>query len=317
MCIILNTNEFEFRAEEFKRNTELEIFLKEINGNLKAAEEKLLAEEIKEYPVVFIVGSLRSGTTLMEQWLADTGEFAYPSNIMSRFYGAPILGSKIQRLLTDSKYNFRNEIMEFKNAISFESNNGKTRGALEPNEFWYFWRRFLPEDMYKYSDEDLLECVDVATMTKEMWGISQVFDKPFALKGLNCNYNIGFLNKIFPQALFIWTRRNLENNTRSVLEARKRQYGTYNHWYSFIIPEYEELMKIENMEEQVRKQICCINNAIEKGLGNVPEEKKVSVKYEDFCASPEKVYREIYKKLSSQGYAISEKYNGANHFTPR
>lgn len=310
-------NAFPKRVNEFERNVNLENYLKEINLDLKASEEKLLEEEITEYPIVFIMGAMRSGTTLLEQWLADTREFAYPSNIMSRFYGAPIIGSKIQRLLTDPKYNFRNEIVEFQSNISFNSNNGKTQGALEPNEFWYFWRRFLPEDVSSYSDEELLKSVDIVTLKKEMWGIAQTFNKPLALKGMICNYNIGFLNEIFSRAIFIWIQRDITKNTQSVLEARRRQYGTDKEWYSFMIPEYEELIKIQDMQEQVRKQIVYMNRAIERGLQKVSDNKKLSIKYENFCASPSDVYQDIYIKLKKQGFNITEQYKGVKQFSAR
>ena len=307
----------ECRSNEFKRNLELEKYLKEINLNLEGCENKLLKEKICEYPVVFIMGSLRSGTTLMTQWLADTNEFAYPTNLLSRFYGAPIMGAKIQRLLTDPKYNFRNEILDFQSGISFESNNGKTKGALEPNEFWYLWRRFLPDDVYMYTDEELLNMVDIDLMRKEFWGIAQVFDKPLILKGMICNYNIGFLNKVFPKSIFIWTKRNLESNTRSVIEARKRQYGTENEWYSFKIPEYSRIITIENVKEQVQEQIRCINSAIERGLSEISEEKKIVVQYENFCKQPQLVYNEIYRKLKEQGYSIDKHYKGIEYFSAR
>lgn len=131
------------RVEKFKRNNSLEEFLKEINNDLWNTEEKLLIKKTPEYPLIFVMGPLRSGSTLMTQWLANLG-FAYPTNLMSRFYKAPIIASKIQMLLTDERYNYRNEIRDFNSGIDFSSENGKTRGALAPNEFWYFWRRFLP-----------------------------------------------------------------------------------------------------------------------------------------------------------------------------
>lgn len=132
------------RTNPFKRNENLERFLKEINDDLWNTEQKLLQKSYENYPILFIVGPIRSGSTLVLQWLANTRQFSYPTNILSRFYQSPIIGAKIQRLLTDEKYNFRNEILDFHSKIDFNSENGKTKGALSPNEFWYFWRRFLP-----------------------------------------------------------------------------------------------------------------------------------------------------------------------------
>ena len=307
----------EKRKDEFKRNDVLESFLKEINDDLNVTEKILLQKNIDEFPVIFIMGAMRSGTTLVEQWLASTGALAYPSNIISRFYAAPIIGSKIHRLLMDPKYNFRDEIIDFSSVISFDSENGKTKGALEPNEFWYFWRRFLPNDLRTYTSDDLINEVDIETMSRELWGMAEVFNKPIALKGMICNYHIPFLNKVFPKAIFICLKRNIDKHVQSVLEARKRQFGTYNEWYSFLIPEYDELIQISDMRIQVKKQIDFINNAIQKGIRELPEQKKIQIEYEDFCEHPEKLYNKIRDKLNVQGYCLQEKYNGSKKFIAR
>ena len=303
------------RAEAFRRNEELERFLKEINGDLWEAEKRLLEREPEEYPVVFVVGPLRSGTTLMMQWLANTGQFAYPTNLLSRFYGAPVIGAKIQRLLTDEKYNFRNEILDFSAPVAYESENGKTKGALSPNEFWYFWRRFLPFGEIDYlPDVELLEKVDIATFRAEMLGIARVFEKPFALKAMICNYNLPFLDRVFPRAVFIYTKRDPYANIESVLKARERQTGSVRSWYSFRIPEYRELAALDDPVRQAAGQVYYINRAVEKGLGAIGEEKKMVVPYEEFCADPRRFYEELVRKLRGQGCDIREPYAGPESF---
>lgn len=63
---------------------------------------------------------------------------------MSRFYKAPIIGAKMQRLLLDPEFNFRNELTDiFSRNIGYLSENGKTQGALAPNEFWFFGGGFF------------------------------------------------------------------------------------------------------------------------------------------------------------------------------
>lgn len=303
------------RSEKFKRNTELEMYLKDINFNLWNAEKNILEQPVQEYPLIFVVGPLRSGTTLMTQWLANTGQFAYPTNLLSRFYEAPIIGAQIQRLLTDEKFNFRNEIMDFNSEVNYTSENGKTKGALAPNEFWYFWRRFIPFGELDYlPNEELMEKTDIKLFQKEFWGMANVFEKPFALKGMICNYNLGFLNQIFKKAIFIYTKRNPITNIESALKARERQLGNINQWYSFKIPEYYELLKIKNPIKQTAGQIYHINMAVNNGLEKIENHKKLVVPYEDFCSNPEKYYHELIEKLNMQGYKIEAKYNGNTSF---
>lgn len=72
----------EKRQKEFQKNLELEKYLEEINGDLLIAEQRLLKSTFPKYPVILVMGALRSGTTLATQWLANTGEFVCPSNLV-------------------------------------------------------------------------------------------------------------------------------------------------------------------------------------------------------------------------------------------
>ena len=143
-----STDLAENRAEEFRRNILLESLLTEIAVDMRPSEDSLLSRyrgQSLQYPIVLVFGPLRSGTTLFMQWLANSGIVAYPTNLLSRFYHAPILGAKLQLLLTDPRYSFRKELGEFVQRVGYLSENGKTDGTLAPNEFWYFWRRFLED----------------------------------------------------------------------------------------------------------------------------------------------------------------------------
>ncbi len=306
-------SEYNLRVKNFKRNMLLEEFLKEVNNDLWYAEKRLLNDKDPKFPLIFIMGSPRSGTTLMTQWLGSFG-FAYPTNLMSRFYRAPIIGSKIQLMLTDERYDFRSEIKDFSYKIDFYSENGKTKGALAPNEFWYFWRRFLPfKDIDYLPSEELFKKVDINLLKSEFAGIVKVFQKPFVLKSMILNYNIDFLDIIFEKALFVYTKRNPITNIESLLNARERQYGNIKEWYSFKIPEYNKLREL-NPYEQVAGQIYYINKAVESGIANVVEHKKIIVNYEDFCQNPKIFFDELKQKLMLQGYDIRKGYDFEEKF---
>lgn len=307
----------EKREKAFQRNEQLEKLLKEINTDLDIAEKKLICKNYKKYPIILIMGAPRSGTTLTMQWLANTGQFAYPTNLMSRFYQVPIIGAKIQKLLLDPSYNFRDEIIDFPKEISYISQNGKTKGALAPNEFWYFWRRFFPfeklEEDY-LTDKELDKIFDKEGFIAELMGIANVFEKPLVLKGMIANYNIGFLSKILEQVIFVYLKREQNTNVESLLEARKRQLGDIGCWYSFRIPEKKELLKIKNPVAQVEKQIYYINKAIGSTLDCIAPERKLEINYEEFCKDPEKYYFLLRDKLIQQGYYISNTYYGEKNF---
>jgi len=303
------------RTSEFKRNRLLEGLLSSINNSLSCAEsqaQKNFSAGYDDHPVVFVMGPLRSGTTLFMQWLASCGMVAYPTNLLSRFYGAPVTGAQIQLLLTDPRFNFRNEILDFNSQISFESENGKTKGALAPNEFWYFWRRFLPfKELDWLSDEELFSVVDQQKLVRELVTLTRVFDKPFALKSMILNYNIPFLDAIFDKAVFVEIRREPVSNIASILEARRRQLGNEKEWYSFKIPEYPLLKDLDPVM-QCAGQLHYINAAVKKGMETVDESRKLVVQYEQFCQNPRRVFDKLLTKLDVSGkdcrYAGPEKF---------
>ncbi|OIN12140.1 sulfotransferase [Oceanisphaera psychrotolerans] len=305
------------RTEQFSRVSDLEALLTELNGNLVCVNEKYLNDASERYSKVFVIGPLRSGTTLFTQWLASSGLVAYPTNLLSRFFGAPLVGAKIQQLLTDPRYNFRNEILDFNSDINFSSDNGKTKGALAPNEFWYFWRRFLPFDELDYlPPKELLEKANLAGFRDELNALANIFEKPFAMKGMIMNQNIPELAQQFEKPLFIWIHRDPVFNIQSALEARKRQYGDINTWYSFKIKEYPELKNLDPLES-VAGQIAAINRSVEQGIADLPDHKKLIVQYEDFCQRPEYYYNEITRRLVEQGGITEDKipaYTGESNF---
>lgn len=310
----------EIRTKEFQRNPLLETLLTELNNDLNPSEERVSRSYLGQampHPLILVMGPLRSGTTLLTQWLASTGLVAYPTNILSRFYQAPIIGAKIQRLLTDPLYNFRDELGEFCQKPSFDSDNGKTKGALSPNEFWYFWRRFLPDpERDVWTNEELHNEIDTVTLCAELTGVMDVFQKPFAMKGMLFNYNIPFLDSIFEKALFIQIKRNPIDNAASILEARKRQFGSTSKWYSFKIPEYEKLKSLDPIQ-QACGQVYYTNKAIDKDLRSICETRKQIIEYEKFCRNPQATFNELTKKLNlaHAGYVGQKQFQRSRHIT--
>lgn len=308
----------ENRTKKYSRISSLETLLKDLNGNLVSANENYLKNSTEQVSKIFLVGPHRSGSTLFMQWLASSGLVSYPTNLLSRFFGAPLVGAKIQQLLTDPQYNFRNEILDFNSGINFSSDNGKTKGALAPNEFWYFWRRFLPFDELDYMPPDeLRNKADLCGLRDELNALANIFEKPFAMKAMIMNQNIPELAEQFDKSLFIWIRRDPIFNIQSALEARKRQYGDINTWYSFRIKEYPELKGLDPLQS-VAGQIAAINLSVEQGIASLPEHKKLVVQYEDFCQRPRHYYEEIRRRLLEQGGLSGEQataYSGETSFS--
>lgn len=307
----------EQRKADFSRNASLEDWLQLVNEVLQPAEQQALATHIGNrpaHPVIFIMGPLRSGTTLFTQWLSGTGLAACPTNLLSRFYSAPVTGALIQRLLTDPAFAFRDELADLSTEPGYDSANGKTSGSLSPNEFWYFWRHFLPFDDHDRLDIEAMHASAAgAQFARELRGLTRVFEKPFALKGMIANYCIPQLAELLPEAIFVALRRDPASNVVSALRARERQFGSREQWYSFRIPEYEQL-RDQDPITQTAGQVHFINQAVAAGLAEIPAERKLLVEYEAFCRSPAATFGALCELLKVDSvYAGPESFAVVGH----
>jgi len=308
------------RQPEFQRNMDLESFLMSLNDTLSVSEDVLLDElSHPDKPILMLVGPMRSGTTLMMQWLAQTGLVAYPSNLISRFFKAPIIGAKIQQLLTDPKYQFRDEFSDIVPGSGFASQNGKTTGFLAPNEFWYFWQQFINSPKSdSWTDAELAVALNSDRMLRELHGLTSAFGKPFATKAMKFNYAIKHLHSLSKQFVFMHIHRKPAHNMASVLAARQRQYGSINEWYSFKVPEHHMLKNL-SPQEQVAGQIYSLNRAATQSFSLLPSANVFDCSYEAFCEQPEDIYIQLREKfglsLGSHIYDGPAEFNTAK-FNP-
>lgn len=292
------------RSKIHQRIPELEKILQLINNSLYKNERDLIAEFNKpKYPVCLIIGNPRSGSTLLYQYLSSTGLFSYPSNIISRFYNAPYIGSLIHKMFIDLDY--KNEIFG-NQSTNFKSILGKTEGAGSPNEFWYFWRRFFKfDEIHKISDDNL-QYIEKDLLLKELASIEIVFNKPLCIKASMLNWNLQFLYETIENSIFIFIKRDEIYNMHSLYNARRHFFNNINQWYSFKPPEYLEL-KEKNVYAQLAGQVIYTNKHIENKIKNFDQKRTISVSYEEFCLNPSSFLNSLEKKINKFSYAFQNK----------
>ena len=252
----MNLNWLTKRTVKHRRNNRLEDLLNELTPPLNNAEKTFLDQidlTQSRPPTLFIVGCPRSGTTLMMQQIANSQKFSYPTNFLSRFYAAPILGTKIQKLLFDEEYQFKNELKLFsKDNLILESELGKTSGALSPHVFWYFWYKHFSFGKTSYMTKEQFQDSDLENFHKELAGLYDTYRKPFALKAMIINWNLEDFFNSNTNALFVRIKRDRYQIANSILNARFTHSGSHSGWWSFIPPEYEE---IKNLPPKIQAQI--------------------------------------------------------------
>ena len=282
------------RSKEHKKNTELEsIFpeMEELLGDVELAQ--LNKFENTKHPIFLIIGVARSGSTLVYQYLSNSHQFSFPSNLISRFYYAPFIGAKIQQVLVD--FDYKKEIFDSENYNEFKSTLGKTKGPTAPHEFWYFWNRFFKFGEIQVLTSDAISSINWKLLKKELAAFESVYNKPLLFKAMNLNNHLDLLKNNLLNVHFIYVRRDVIDNAISLLEARKFFYDDHKKWYSFKPKEYESIKNLP-VEKQVVNQVVLTNKAIEKQLKLMNESSYTIIDYESFCKTPNELIYSINKK---------------------
>jgi hypothetical protein len=297
-----------FRSPEFQRNKKLEEVLKEVNNLIENIVS--LKRSSPKYPIIFIIGVPRCGSTLFLQWIASLNTFGYPSNLIARFYKSPYLGARIQQILID--YDIDGQI-DFNRKIAFKSKLGRSNGALSPSEFWYFWRRFFHFGEIQVLSEKELKNVDYKNFVGNIAGLEAALNKPLAMKAMILNWHLSLLSSLFKHVLFVNIKRNPFFNAQSLLLARKKFFSDINRWYSYKPKEYTFLKKLTPFQ-QVAGQVYYTKQSIGDGLKKIDPSRYINVDYETFCVNPLKYFKIILKKFEEMGCKLPEKYSGLKSF---
>jgi hypothetical protein len=251
------------RAIEHKRLQSVEDVLSELKNILSEPNDKMASRLTKsDFPNIYIVGCARSGSTLFFQLLAKYLDACYPTNFISRFYYAPLIGAKLQYLLND--LDTKKEVLAAFPDFSFTSDLGKTKGPLAPHEFWYFWRNIFDVDDLGY-----VKNLNTDTITKFHAGldsIKEVFQKPMVLKGMIANVGLSEIIKNRPRDIVLYIKRDVAFNAQSLLKARQAYFNSLTKWYSFKLPNYQPA---SNPIQQTVDQVKLTNELIEKELDKI------------------------------------------------
>jgi hypothetical protein len=271
------------RQANFKPNAELDSLIAQLRNLIEPVQAACNGNfEKPSKPVLGIVGAPRVGTTIASQLLAATGAFTYPTNFLSRFAYAPMIGAIIQRMLFEPKFDLHEELHDIQTKPSSSSFLGKTVGALDVNEFYHFWRRFFPVYEPGFLTKQQLQGVQVEKLRAEIASVEDVFEKPFMSKAKMIQHNIDFFAKRLPEVVFIYIKRQPRYAMQSILMSRRRYYGNDTLWWSVKPRHYNELVTM-NPFQQIAGQVYCTDCDIESALSSLDDHRKLEVTYESIC----------------------------------
>lgn len=301
------------RVAAFRANHDADSFLQELNQLVLEGESVHGADRPPDLPVVLIVGPPRSGTTLLTQWLNQSG-LAVPSNIAARFTRVPLFAGRLQRLLTDPALNYRNELASAP-ATGFESDYGKTSGLLSPHEFSFFIRRFFPVRVGEPLTPEELARADVAGFLDGLRHFASGMNCPVAVKGLLVQYCLGLFAGQ-RNVVFLHSHRDEADNVVSLLSHRQKVADDPNEWLSVRPAEYDWLRHLSPVE-QVAGQVHFTNAALRRQFAAFPGLVWLDARHEEFCANPADLHGRLSAAFMAMGQPPLPAYQGPDRFDLR
>lgn len=224
---------------------------------------------IKHQPI-FIIGSPRTGSSILYQALTNQADVLYFDNLACRFNRVLFIGFWLS-----------NKIFGGKSHNCFQSNHGNTSayGNHAPGECGGFWYRWLPTHRH-FIDFGDLEGLDCVQIKKEITAISNYFDRPIVFKNLNAGQRMRLIQKIFPDAKFIFIRREPLYTAQSILKAKRSLGIQDNQFWSIMPPNVKELEGLE-WQHQIVQQIYYLEKQILQDSKLFPQQNLIELSYLD------------------------------------
>jgi len=301
------------KSKQFRANDKLNTLLSELKELLSPVQMTIDCPSQPQWPVGCIIGNPRSGSTLLLQFMASTGVFSYPTNVLTRFAYAPYIGALIQKMLFDPEYDFHGDFAEIHSPVNFASDLGKSKGVLATNEFQHFFRNYMPNFDVEWLNDDALKKIDCKALAKGLASIEKAFNQPFVTKANILQYNLEFFDRGISSLFYMYIKRVPIFIMQSILISREKYYDTRDIWLSVKPKEYEQLKGMD-LYHQIAGQVYFTEMAIENGLRCVSDRNQLTIEYEFLCEDPKAVYKRIVEKYALLGCDLNPKYNGPKSF---
>ena len=251
----------------------------EVNQSLLEDEQRIQRKfnnEESSFTNLFIVGVPRSGTTLLSQILFTHLNLGALYNTLAKYYVVPLVG-----------------IQEIKDIISktqideFESTLGNTKSQFEPHEFGYFWQYwFNASESHELSNHELSK-IDWQALNNKLKAYNLIQQKDLIVKSIvYTNFQILPIYQFIQNSRFIFIKRSPEFIVQSIWEARKKQYGDLNKWWSIKPQKWKNWTSLSPIQ-QIANQVIYTESIIEKQLKQIPTEFFYCLKFEELFDLPE------------------------------
>ncbi len=262
---------------------------------LSMLDSEIRDDSLDEYcPNMYVIGLPRSGTTLLTQVMFNGLNIACTSNLVARFWSAPLFGFSLAKAVCGRA-----------KAKEFLSQYGKSTDPRSPHEFSYFWHALLKINgdhaagaSYNMSDSE----ANLLDLKSTLVNINHIVGGPVVYKPLELV--LPFLTKLrllLPQSMFVYLERDPVDVALSLAQGRLDYYGDVERWFSSQPDNYEQIKSLP-FDEQIAMQVLSLRRMYREAIATLPEDNLLHVRYEDLCGYPHQVLTSLVDKSRRLGY---------------
>ena len=242
---------------------------------------------LDKFPPIFIIGSPRSGTTVLYQLLCKHLKFGYINNFVSYWPKAPLTATMLYKLF-------------YKNPDQIELNSkyGNSLNISGPSEYGEYWYRW-----FERSHKLKTNSKNIKRLRVEISGLTKIHNRPLIFKNVVHSMRISALNKIFYEPVFIVMKRKKLDIAQSILNARIDLFDDKNHPFS-VISSKDQLNPQISYVKTIISQINGVYSNINLENGTLGKSNFIFVKYKDLCNNTEKVLKKIQNELIERNQIV-------------
>lgn len=226
-------------------------------------------KKLKHQPI-FIIGAPRTGSTILYQALTNYYEVFYVDNLNAHFYKNFFFGSWLSRFI------YRNKPHD-----NFSSSHGNTAsfGLHSPSECGSFWYRWLPRDKH-FVDHGEISNKAIKNIRTEITAVINCANKPLVFKNLNAGQRLRLLKEAFPDAKFIFLKRDPRFVVNSIMNARNKVGCNPNEFWGIKPKNFLELTALAEADMCIA-QVYYIEKQISEDLQLFNRKNVFEMHYED------------------------------------
>ena len=229
-------------------------------------------------PIIFVIGSHRSGSTFVAQTLLRKLDVYGLNNLNNIFNRSSII---IPKLIKKLNINY-GPVKNF---------YGQSKNLFDVNDNYQVWDRWFGHDHDFIKKSMIIKRKDLREYFRNIY---MTVKKPILTKNGRNIFVINELNMLFKNAFFIIVTRDHKNIVNSTMKANKLLVNDKYAWG----------LKLNSRVKSVEKQCTEIKNYIQKNVNKLPKEKFLLIKYEKFLnkTNQKKLIKKIKKKINVKSF---------------